>query len=70
MPVVAQTTMQVKLDSKLQMFQDATPVLDDMITNLTTNVSTVFSTLFTSAGDGPGLFEQMMLSIRTIPWKS
>ena len=73
-PVVAQTTLQVKLDSKLEMFQNATPVLDDMLTNLTTNATNVFTILFTSlqgeGGETPGLIEQMLLSVRTIPWKT
>lgn len=83
-PVVAQTTLQVKLDSKLEMFTNATPVLDDLITNvttnatslvtnLTTNASSIFSAFFTTlpgSDDGPGLIEQMLLSVRTIPWKT
>jgi len=72
-PVVAQTTLQVKLDAKLEMFQNATPVLDDMITNLTTNATNLFSAFFETlpgSDGGPGLIEQMLLSVRTIPWKS
>jgi hypothetical protein len=68
-PVVAQTTLQVKLDSKLQIFENATPVLDDMLANLATNAETLFEAIFVDLGGGASLVQRLIGGFRQIPWK-
>ncbi|MBN2311974.1 MAG: hypothetical protein JXR94_23555 [Candidatus Hydrogenedentes bacterium] len=62
-PQVAQTVLQVKLDTILDMFNNALPIVDDVLGSLVSNLGTIASTI-------TSLFSEAALAARAIPWKT